>query len=242
MAIFIKVPFWLSWWFILLCCALFAGTVYLIYRQQIRNFMMVERVRQKVARDLHDDMGSALSTINILSMMAKNKLGEDVVKTSEFLGKISDNSSRMMEAMDDIVWSINPANDSMDKVVARMRGFATEVFEAKEIDLNFNVDGKIDDIHLDMEQRRDFFLIYKEAVNNIAKYARCKKVDIVLELSQKKLLLQIKDDGIGFHVEEADSGNGLSNMQKRAENLGGTFSIRSQPSIGTTVRLEIEIT
>jgi signal transduction histidine kinase len=130
----------------------------------------------------------------------------------------------------------------MDKIVARMRGFATEVLEAKEIDLNFNVDGKIDDIHLDMEQRRDFFLIYKEAVNNIAKYARCKKVDIVLELSQKKLLLQIKDDGIGFHVEEADSGNGLSNMQKRAENLGGTFSIRSQPSIGTTVRLEIEIT
>jgi signal transduction histidine kinase len=242
MAIFIKVPFWLSWWFILLCCALFAGTVYLIYRQQIRNFMMVERVRQKVARDLHDDMGSVLSTINILSMMAKNKLGEDMVKTSEFLGKISDNSSRMMEAMDDIVWSINPANDSMDKIVARMRGFATEVLEAKEIDLNFNVDGKIDDIHLDMEQRRDFFLIYKEAVNNIAKYARCKKVDIVLELSQKKLLLQIKDDGIGFHVEEADSGNGLSNMQKRAENLGGTFSIRSQPSIGTTVRLEIEIT
>jgi signal transduction histidine kinase len=187
-------------------------------------------------------MGSVLSTINILSMMAKNKLGEDVVKTSEFLGKISDNSSRMMEAMDDIVWSINPANDSMEKIVARMRSFATEILEAKDIDLKFVVDGDLQTIHLDMEQRRDFFLIYKEAVNNIAKYAHCKKVDIVLQLSQKKLLLQIADDGIGFNVEEADTGNGLSNMQKRAESLGGTFTIKSQPALGTTVQLGIEIT
>jgi signal transduction histidine kinase len=238
----IEVPFWLRWWFILLCCALFASAVYLIYRQQINQFLLIEKVRQKVARDLHDDMGSTLSTINILSMMAKSKLGEDPVKTNEYLTKISDNSSHMMEAMDDIVWSINPANDSMAKITARMRAFATEVLEAKDVELQFTVTGNLEDIHLDMEQRRDFFLIYKEAVNNIAKYAQCKKVGITLQHSQQTLDLKIEDDGIGFDVQQADSGNGLSNMRKRAENLQGTLAITSGIEQGTTIRLQIGIT
>jgi nitrate/nitrite-specific signal transduction histidine kinase len=240
--IVIQLPFWLSWWFIILSCMLFAGIIYYFHRQSVNRILAIEALRQKVARDLHDDMGSTLSTINILSMMAKSKLSEDPVKAGEFLTKISDNSSRMMEAMDDIVWSINPANDSMDKIIARMRSFATEILEAKEIDLFFVVEGRTDEVHLDMEQRRDFFLIYKEAINNIAKYAHCRNVRISLESVQKMLVLQIEDDGIGFDVAEADSGNGLSNMKKRAENLGGTFTIKSRPSLSTTVRLEVEIT
>ena len=240
--ILIRIPFWLSWWFILLCCLLFTSIIYYFHRQSVNRILAIEAIRQKVARDLHDDMGSTLSTINILSMMAKNKLGEDPVKASEFLSKISDNSSRMMEAMDDIVWSINPANDSMDKIVARMRGFATEVLEAKDIDLSFNVTGDIHSIHLDMEQRRDFFLIYKEAINNIAKYAHCKKVSISLLSSPHMLALTIEDNGVGFNVESADTGNGLSNMRKRAENFGDNFSIQSQQGHGTTVRLQLTIT
>lgn len=240
--IVIRIPFWLSWWFILLGCLLFIAVIYYFHRQSINRILAIEAIRQKVARDLHDDMGSTLSTINILSTMAKNKLGEDPVKASEFLTMISDNSSRMMEAMDDIVWSINPANDSMEKIVARMRGFATEVLEAKDIDLTFTASGDVQSIHLDMEQRRDFFLIYKEAINNIAKYAHCKKVTISLTYSQQKLLLSIEDDGIGFEVAAADDGNGLNNMRKRSENLGGDFIIESKPGNGTTVRLQITIT
>jgi two-component sensor histidine kinase len=240
--IIILLPFWLSWWFIILCCLLFAGIIYYFHRQSVNRILAIEAIRQKVARDLHDDMGSTLSTINILSMMAKSKLGEDPVKTGEFLTKISDNSSRMMEAMDDIVWSINPANDSMDKTIARMRSFATEVLEAREIDLEFGISEAVNHIYLDMEQRRDFFLIYKEAINNTAKYSHCKQVRIALTVAQQTLRLKIEDDGVGFDVNAADSGNGLNNMRKRAENLGGTFTISSRPLHGTRICLEMRIT
>ena len=225
----------------MLVCLLFTGTIYFFHRQSVNRILAVEVLRQKVARDLHDDMGSTLSTINILSAMAKNKLTEDPAKTSEYLTKISDNSTRMMEAMDDIVWSINPANDSMDKIVARMRSFATEVLEVKDIDLDFRVDNNIYAAHLNMEQRRDFFLIYKEAVNNMAKYAHCKKVRIALSFSQQALVLSMEDDGIGFEVEKANSGNGLTNMQKRAESLGGTFILDSKIGKGTSIRLQVAL-
>jgi signal transduction histidine kinase len=123
-----------------------------------------------------------------------------------------------------------------------MRSFATEVLEAKNIDLQFTINGTIEDIHLDMEQRRDFFLIYKEAVNNIAKYAHCTKVRILLSFSRQTLQLKIEDNGLGFDVQQADTGNGLNNMRKRAENLGAIFSIASELSRGTTICLQIGIT
>ena len=194
-----------------------------------------------MARDLHDDMGSVLSTINILSTMTKTKMAEDPVKASEYIGKISDNSQRMMEAMDDIVWSIKPANDSMQKITARMREFATSILEAKDIELDFKVDEKVNDVKLNMEARRDFFLIFKEAINNVAKYSRCGKCSIHISLHQHRLLLDVHDNGIGFDVNKADSGNGLSNMHKRAEAMKGRVSIQSKPGEGTQVTLNLPV-
>src|SRR2546421_697145 len=148
------------------------------------------------------------------------------------------NSTRMMEAMDDIVWNINPANDSMNRVIARMREFAAGVLEAKDIDLIFSADPNIGDAHLSMEQKRDLFLIFKEAINNIAKYAHCNKVSISFHLINKMVRLYIKDDGVGFNVERADSGNGLNIMQKRAGHLKGKINISSSAGNGTTICLE----
>ena len=105
--------------------------------------MAVERIRNKVARDLHDDVGSTLSTINILSSMAKSKLLTDPVKTSEYISKITNNSQHMMEAMDDIVWSIKPDNDNMQKIVARMREYASSILEPKDIGIEFQVQAKV---------------------------------------------------------------------------------------------------
>jgi two-component sensor histidine kinase len=240
--IVINLPFWLHSWFIILCCALFIGIAYYLHSLSIKRLIAVEAIRQKVSRDLHDDIGSTLSTINILSMMAKSKLMEDPVKASEYISKISDNSSRMMEAMDDIVWSINPMNDSMQRIFARMREFATEVLEAREVDVHFHFDEEANNIVLNMEQRRDIFLIFKEAVNNIAKYANATAVDISVTYRSPILLLVIKDNGKGFDVENADNGNGLNNMQKRAEKLKAKYSITSQPNAGTNITLQMQIT
>jgi streptogramin lyase len=128
----IQPPFWKTNIFIALMIASIAALIYLIHKLRINRILAVQQLRNRVARDLHDDMGSTLSTINILSSMAKSKINTDTPKATEFITKISDNSQRMMEAMDDIVWSIKPSNDSMEKITARMREFATNVPGSKE--------------------------------------------------------------------------------------------------------------
>jgi ligand-binding sensor domain-containing protein/two-component sensor histidine kinase len=239
--IYIKPPFWRTWWFFSTLLFGIALIIYAIHTMRVNRILAVEKIRNRVARDLHDDMGSTLSTINILSAMAKSKIATDAVKTTEYLGKISDNSQRMMEAMDDIVWSIKPSNDSMQKITARMREFATNVLEAKDINLLFDIDETVFDVKLDMEARRDFFLIFKEAVNNAAKYSKADVVTVTIQVVQKELRLMVKDNGIGFDTAKADNGNGMGNMQKRADNINGKLVLLSSLGKGTEVRLSIDV-
>ena len=240
LSIYIKPQFWRTWWFTSSLLFIAALLIYEVHKLRVNRLLAVEALRNRVARDLHDDMGSTLSTINILSSMAKAKIDDGTVKTSEYLSKISEYSQRMMDTMDDIVWSIKPSNDSMIKITSRMREFATNVLEPKEIDFDFTVNEEIYDIKLNMEARRDFFLIFKEAVNNAAKYSKADKVEIGLTIQDKKLLLTVKDDGVGFDFSEAD-GNGLGNMKKRADNVNGYVSIQSSKGNGTIVKLEIPV-
>ena len=234
-------PFYFSWWFITLCIIFITADLYLIYRIQENKRKALESMRSRVARDLHDDMGSTLSTINILSTMAKNRLGIDKVKTEQYISKISDNSQRMMDAMDDIVWSIKPDNDSMQKISGRMREFSTNVLEAKNIDLEFRVDESINDVRLNMTARRDFFLFFKEAVNNLAKYSKASKASIHLGLHNKKMVLIIKDNGVGFDIDKVDFGNGLNNMKKRADLLKARIQIQSKENVGTVITLNMNV-
>lgn len=234
-------PYYLQWWFIIVASGITAGIIYYIYLLRMRRRNERELIRNRIARDLHDDMGSTLSTINILSSMAKTRIADDPQATGQYISKISDNSQRMMEAMDDIVWAIKPDNDNMQKITARMREFATGILEAKDIEVGFKADEKINDIKLNMETRRDLFLLFKEAVNNAAKYSHCSKCSIHITLHQKRLLLTIADNGIGFDVMKADSGNGLSNMQKRAEAIKGRISVQSKPGEGTKVTVNIPV-
>lgn len=237
--IYIRPAFYVTWWFFFLLAAAIGGMLYYFYRGRVNRILDMQKVRGRIARDLHDDMGSTLSTINILSEMAKFKIDKDTAVTKDYITKISDNSHRMMEAMDDIVWSINPMNDSMQKITARMREYATSLLEAKDIEYTFHVDEAIKRIKLDMEARRDFFLIFKEAVNNLVKYSQCKHANIKIETYDYTMVMKIQDDGIGFKVADADSGNGLTNMKKRAQSLNSKFSIESKPGLGTKITLEV---
>ncbi|EOZ93624.1 GGDEF domain protein [Indibacter alkaliphilus LW1] len=234
-------PFYETWWFRLLILLISIGIIYVIFKLNINRILAVVKVRNRVARDLHDDMGSTLSTINILSSMAKTKLHTEPIKTSEYISKISENSQRMMEAMDDIVWSIKPSNDSMDKVIARMREFTNSVLEAKEIDFRFEVEEKVYQTKIPMDTRRDLFLIFKESVNNLAKYSKCSRAFIHFSLKKKMLHMRIRDYGQGFVIQEADEGNGLNNMQKRADKMGGALKVFSEPGEGTEVILDVPI-
>jgi two-component sensor histidine kinase len=235
----IRPPFWESWWFLFLLASGVAFVLYFLHRLRVNRIIAMEKVRSRIARDLHDDMGSTLSTINILSEMAKMKIEKDTTTTKGYINKISDNSSRMMEAMDDIVWSINPMNDNMQRITARMREYATNLLEAKDIEYTFQVDEAVKHVKLDMEARRDFFLIFKEAINNLAKYSDCTYAQIKIEVYEYTMMMKIQDNGKGFIVKDADSGNGLTNMQKRAQSLNSKIHIESHPGMGTKILLEV---
>lgn len=239
----IRPPFWRTVWFYALVVSAGAAILFYLHRLRLQKLLHIEKVRNRLARDLHDDMGSTLSTINILSTMAQKMPDEE--KSRQYLGTISRTTHQMMEAMDDIVWSINPVNDNIGKILARMKETAGTVLEPRHIDYRFEVDPSVPELHLPMEPKREIFLIFKEALNNIVKYADCTVV--VFNLSKKggTLTLTITDNGVGFETTATGSavrGNGLKNMQSRAAGLKGKLSVISAPGEGTTVSLSIPIT
>ncbi len=230
-----------TWWFKAFLALIFLGIVVLIYRMHIYRILELVKIRGRLARDLHDDMGSTLSTINILSSMAKTKLGTDPAKTSEFLSKISENSQRMMESMDDIVWSIKPQNDSMEKLIARMREFGNQVLESKDIVFSIEMEERVLGLKLSMDARRDLFLIFKEGINNAAKYSAASRVFISFKIEGAYFIMRIRDYGKGFDLENLGDGNGLENMKKRAANLNGVLEIITEPEKGTELKLKVQL-
>ena len=143
--------------------------------------------------------------------------------------------------MADIVWTIDPENDQFEKIILRMRSFAYELLGAKQIDFRFVADSNIATVKLSMEARRNLYLIFKEATNNMVKYADASKAMFSLKGEKDKLVMLIEDNGRGFDLNKLSEGNGLKNMRKRAEAIGAEFMIDSQPGNGTTIHLKIVV-
>lgn len=243
LSIFVAPPFWKTYWFYICIALLLAGLLFYLHRLRLQRLLHVEKVRSRLARDLHDDMGSTLSTINILSNIALMQSPLEEKASKEYMSTINQSTTQMMESMDDIVWSINPVNDSFPKVLARMKEVAGTVLEPKNIEYNFDVAPAVRELNLSMEIRRDIFLIFKEALNNIVKYSQCSHVQFTLTRSHGHLLLEIADNGVGVRgVENGQTrGNGLKNMKKRAESMQGELKVGSAPGVGTRVSLKVPI-
>ncbi|HNP96023.1 MAG TPA: tetratricopeptide repeat protein [Cyclobacteriaceae bacterium] len=203
------------------------------------RLLEIERMRNSIARDLHDDIGSALSSINIMSKVALRDMQPEAAQQT--FSKIGDQSAKVMESMSDIVWSINPENDSAEKLMSKMREFAVEILEPLNIQFYFH-HPEATHFTLDASQRKNLFLIYKEAVNNAAKYSNCKTIQVSISSIGKQLTLTIEDDGIGFDIENVGRGNGLNNMAQRASALNGELQIQSQIGKGTSIKLAIHTT
>ncbi|HEY3402530.1 MAG TPA: two-component regulator propeller domain-containing protein, partial [Ohtaekwangia sp.] len=207
---------------------------------KIGRYFVEEQIRSKVARDLHDDMGSTLSSIKIMSNIALEK--NDPVTAQTYLKSIRQNANTMQESMSDMVWAINPENDTLEKVIFRMKEFAAEILEPLDIQYEFIEDGDFAHARMDLNMRKDFFLIFKEAVNNAAKYSQCKKLTIELVFYARGIILRIRDDGKGFDTTLSPTGNGLKNMNQRAKNIQATIQIESVPGEGTSILLKTPIT
>ncbi len=243
LSIVIHPPYWRTWWFYTLIglTVLTIIRAFFQYREQQRKKQ--ERMRQQIARDLHDDVGSTLGSISILSESFLHNVEADLDKIR--FSNIGEKARIALENISDIVWSVNPENDSMEKLLARMSSYAAEMLENAGAELLFQVGENLESVSLPMEKRKDFYLIFKEAIHNCAKYAKAKYIEIQLEVKNNTLHMNIKDDGVGFDPHKVENpgigGNGLKNMQRRAAAIGGTFSIQSNPGDGVTLHVAVPL-
>jgi two-component system sensor histidine kinase UhpB len=206
--------------------------------QKARRLIELEKMRNHIARDLHDDMGSALSSIHIISKVSGTG-GMEEQKAQDRLMKIHEHSGLMLENMSDIVWTINPVNDTLEKIIFKMREFAADILDPLNIESVFEQEGDLHNIRLGLQTRKDLYLVFKEALNNAAKYSRCGKVAIRVAADGRDIEVRVRDDGAGFNRNEVKCGNGLKNMEERARQINGQLTISSAPGSGTTVTLRI---
>ena len=182
---------------------------------------------------MHDDIGSTLNSISIYSEVAKQQAGKEIPA----LDMIGVNSRKIIESMSDIVWTINPENDSFEKIIVRMRSFAHQLLKAKKIEYTFDVDEKLNKIVLPMQVRKNFYLVFKEAITNVIKYSQARRVAIFLFEKNKTIMLRIRDNGRGIPVNAETQGNGLLNMSRRAAEINAELNIISGEGAGTEIEL-----
>jgi signal transduction histidine kinase len=194
-------------------------------------------------------VGSTLSSISVYSQVAKiynnQEKSTDLQQTLE---KISATSSEMISEMNDIVWAINPRNDSMSTILQRMESFARPLLASQNIAFHFEADSHLSQLYLEMTKRKNFYLIFKEAIHNALKYSKCASLSVKIMLHHHHIELSVKDDGLGFdlqkvkiHASQSLSGNGLRNMEMRAAEMKGQIQLISKPGEGTLIHLKFPV-
>jgi ligand-binding sensor domain-containing protein/signal transduction histidine kinase len=234
-------PIWRRWWFLTLTMMLLAGVAYLLYRYRVAQLIHVERVRTRIASDLHDDIGSSLSQIAVLSEVLRTQANQKEIEFARPLAQIARVSREAVDSMSDIVWAINPQRDHLHDLTRRMRRFASESFPASGIEFSLRVPGPEQDIRLGADIRRQVFMIFKEGVNNIVRHSACSAANIEFKISGHWLILCLKDDGKGFDPNGVNEGNGLASLRRRAKSMGGELEISSENGNGATLTLKIPL-
>jgi signal transduction histidine kinase/ligand-binding sensor domain-containing protein len=235
----VATPLWLRPWFLALVLAVLIVAATLVHRARVAHFVALERLRMRVATDLHDDLGSSLSRISILSEVAKEKGNE------RLLDEIGDTARGLVDALSDSIWSVDPRRDNVQSLMSRVQHFAADLLEAKAMTLELRVPADLASIHLDAERRRELYLILKEALHNAAKHSDARRVIIAGELADGRLRIAVEDDGKGFALMPStrgeNGGHGVFNMNERAKRLGGTVSVASQPGAGTRISVAVPV-
>ncbi|MBI5216481.1 MAG: ATP-binding protein [Ignavibacteriae bacterium] len=263
--IIIPPPFWKTSWFIglviVLTAGAFGGTVRFISTQKLKRTIARleqekaiqeerQKTRERIARDLHDDLASTVGSAGFFIESVKRQLPEAPHQAKEFLNRTSSLLNEAEQAMSDIVWSVSPQHDTLESLILRIRLLTTELCKANNIKYEITLDGKSIQVSLPDEVRRNIYLVFKEAITNAVRYSEATLIRIHGVMESGVLELIVADDGKGFSEtvrgDESNrrtmSGNGLRNMRKRSEEIGAEFSIVSEEGKGTTVRLVTRIT
>jgi len=248
LAFTVRPPFWRTWWFTSLAILTIFSAVYVLYRYRLAQLLKLERMRTRIAADLHDDIGASLSRIAIQSELVRRPVVIPPADAERLLSEIGESARSLVDSMSDIVWSIDPGRDDLGSLVARVRQFALGILEPGGIALELSAPETAANAKLAPEVRRHLYLFFKEAINNIARHAACRNVSISMRLEGGRLDVEVKDDGRGFDGAEGAvssspgrGGHGLPSMRVRAEHLGGILTVASTPGAGTTLRLSCAI-
>lgn len=248
----IQHPYWGTWWFrllsvVLLSAMLLSAIRYVLQRNLKERILLlekekaVEQERNRIARDMHDDLGSGLTKIAVLSEVVKTRLAEPQ-SASSYLDVISAASRELVDNLQGIIWVLNPKNDSVESLVLYLKEYTEGFFEHTPVNLNFTFDGIAMHFSLSEEKRRNIFLVVKECCNNALKHSGCTEVNISVALKDQVIWITIADNGIGFDVKSVPAfSNGLQNMRNRMRQTGGEFQLISGAGTGTVLTCRIPV-
>jgi len=240
----VKQPFWLLGWFLpaaVASCVVMAGLIsFAAYRRRSRHRLAaiklqhaVERDRARIARDMHDDLGTRVTVLNLAASFVRRAIGGDPEKARQQIVRLESAARDLANAMDGLVWAVNPANDTLDHLATHLSAVAQEIFRDSEVRLRIDIPSDLPAISLRSDFRHHFALGVKEALHNILKHAGPCEVSFRLFFSKGALVAEIEDTGAGFDPATPREGNGLDNLAARFEELGGTCEVESIPGKGT---------
>jgi two-component sensor histidine kinase len=236
--IHISLPFYKTLWFYLLLMLLLVCGVMMLFYYRQRQHDKISAMRNQISRDLHDELGANVSSIHIMARMLSQQGGSE--KMRPMLDKISEYSVQVSNTINDIIWNVNPKFDSVAELLQKMTRYASESLEAAGISYTIQQPDSIPAISLISKIKYNFFLVFKEAINNAAKYSKADKVIICFNCSSRALHFEVSDNGVGITEEQRTKGNGLGNMTARAAAIQAVFKIDTAPAKGTYITLTVK--
>lgn len=242
-AVYIQENFWEKWWFWIFILFSIALTIFLVVYfwvlYDFRQKMKVEMIRQRIAADLHDEVGANLNSITFFTEILRKNLSVNNEKNTFLLDKIASSSLESASLISDTIWALNPDFDSLQKLLERVSSFGLGLLSSK--DIAFSIENNLTkNIELPIEQRRNIYLILKEAINNIAKHSSAKKASLKVNEVENGIQLMIEDNGVGFDKNLICGGNGLNNFKMRANNEDIALSIISGLGAGTRIEIFLD--
>jgi signal transduction histidine kinase len=233
-------PVWKRGWFLGAIALLAIATGYAVHEARVKRLLEMERLRTRIASDLHDDVGSSLTQISILSEIVRAHLADPGATIADPLSRIGTLSRESVDSMSDIVWAIDPVRDLPVHLLQRMRRVAHEFLGSAGIRLQFTSSGDASP-RLTADLRRHVVLIFKEILTNVVRHAGATVVRIDVAVGPRQLRFGVTDDGRGFDVASRPEGQGLRSLERRASSLGGSLQVTSSPGSGTRVTLNVPV-
>lgn len=248
---FVVTPFfWQTWWFWCVALLAFASAVAVLARfvthrslqtkvQMLERQATLDRERTRIARDIHDDIGNLLTQVTLLSSLTQRDRNHPE-KTGEHARQISSTVEQVTNSLDEIVWAVNPRNDTLPQLIDYIGQFAMEFLQTAGIPCRVDLPDHPPHRPVSTDVRHNLFLVVKEALNNVARHSGAREVSLRVAASEQQLEVGIQDNGRGFHPASVNgSSNGLQNMRQRIAELGGRFEVESSPQNGTRILLHV---